>query len=64
MARSKPTIGITLGDPAGIGAEVIAKSLAKPAIRSLAAFKIIGDFSVYRRHLGPRKFFPTASLLI
>ena len=50
MARPKPTIGITLGDPAGIGPEVVAKSLAKPAVRNLARFKLIGDLAIYRRY--------------
>ena len=31
---NKPVIGITMGDPAGIGAEVIVKALADPAIRA------------------------------
>ncbi len=39
----KPIIGITLGDPAGVGPEVIAKSLAKPSIQKLGHFKIIGN---------------------
>ncbi len=38
----KPVIGITLGDPAGIGPEVIVKALADPAIRALARFVIFG----------------------
>ena len=46
----KPTIGITLGDPAGIGPEVVAKSLMKPAIRKLADFVLIGDAVIYRRY--------------
>jgi len=38
----KPAIGITMGDPAGIGPEVVAKALADPAIRSLGRFIIYG----------------------
>ena len=38
----KPTIAVTMGDPAGIGAEVIVKALADPAIRSLGRFIIYG----------------------
>ena len=38
----KPVIGITMGDPAGIGAEVIVKALAEPAIRRRARFVIYG----------------------
>lgn len=46
----KPVVGITLGDPAGIGPEVVAKSLAKPSIRRLAHFKVIGDYGIFRSH--------------
>lgn len=39
---SKPVIGITTGDPKGIGPEVVAKALQDPEISSLATFKIFG----------------------
>jgi len=39
---NKPVIGITIGDPAGIGPEVVVKALADPAIRSLGRFVIYG----------------------
>ena len=39
-------IAITMGDPAGIGAEVILKALAKPEIAVLAEWIIVGDRSV------------------
>jgi len=38
----KPLIGITMGDPAGIGAEVIVKALADPQIRELGRFIVFG----------------------
>lgn len=38
----KPVIGITMGDPAGIGAEVIVKALADPRLREQARFVIFG----------------------
>lgn len=38
----RPTIGITMGDPAGIGAEVIVKALVDPALRRKARFIIYG----------------------
>lgn len=40
--NGKPLIGITMGDPSGIGPEVIVKALADPSIRSLARFVIFG----------------------
>ncbi len=42
MSDPRPTIGITMGDPGGIGAEVIVKALADPEIRKLARFVIFG----------------------
>ena len=38
----QPLIGITMGDPAGIGPEVVVKALADPKIRSLGRFVIFG----------------------
>jgi len=40
--RAKPLIGITMGDPCGIGAEVVVKALTDPDIRSLGRFVIFG----------------------
>ncbi len=41
-SRSK-TIAITVGDPAGIGPEIVRKSLAKKSIQQLARFIVIGE---------------------
>lgn len=40
--EQRPVIGITMGEPAGIGPEVIIKALADPAIRGLARYIIYG----------------------
>lgn len=40
--RPKPVIGITMGEPAGIGPEVVVKALADPAIRKMARYVIFG----------------------
>jgi 4-hydroxythreonine-4-phosphate dehydrogenase len=40
--NDQPVIGITLGDPAGIGPEIIIKALADPMIRRSAKFIIFG----------------------
>ncbi len=40
--KPKPLVGITMGDPAGIGAEVVVKALADPEIRRLGRFIIYG----------------------
>jgi len=39
---SQPVIGITMGDAAGIGPEIIVKALAEPEIRRAAKFVIFG----------------------
>jgi len=46
--QSKPRIALTIGDPAGIGTEIILKSLADRGLLTLdAEFTIFGD----RRYL-------------
>lgn len=45
----KPVVCITMGYPAGIGPEIIVKSLASSTIRGLANFLIIGDEFVFKR---------------
>ena len=42
MTEYRPTIAITMGDPAGIGAEVIVKALADPVLRHRARYIIYG----------------------
>lgn len=41
-STSRPLIGITMGDPCGIGAETIVKALADPDVRRLGRFVIYG----------------------
>lgn len=38
-----PVVAVTLGDPAGIGAELIARLLAKPEAATLANIVLVGD---------------------
>ena len=40
---SLPVVAVTLGDPAGIGAELIARLLAKPEATALANVVLVGD---------------------
>jgi len=42
MSDPRPIIGITMGDPAGVGAEVIIKALADTDLRAQARFVIFG----------------------
>ena len=43
MVDRKPIVGITAGDPAGIGPEVVIKALSDAAIREICRPVIIGD---------------------
>ncbi|MBM3735000.1 MAG: 4-hydroxythreonine-4-phosphate dehydrogenase PdxA [Acidobacteria bacterium] len=45
----KPRIAVTMGDPAGIGPEVVVKALADPGIADLADWIVVGDAVVARR---------------
>lgn len=42
-SASRPVVALTLGDPAGIGPELIAKLLAKPEVCSRANVVLVGD---------------------
>jgi len=42
LGKDKPVIGITMGEPAGIGPEVIVKALAEPEVRRRARFVVYG----------------------
>src|SRR5438309_3701218 len=44
--KSKPRIGITMGDPSGIGPEVVLKAVAEEEIRAVCAPIIIGNAEV------------------
>ncbi|HSW57364.1 MAG TPA: 4-hydroxythreonine-4-phosphate dehydrogenase PdxA [Dehalococcoidales bacterium] len=45
----KPVIGITMGDPAGVGPEVIAKALKDKELASICIPVVIGDAGVMNR---------------
>ncbi|HHT9129756.1 MAG TPA: 4-hydroxythreonine-4-phosphate dehydrogenase PdxA [Candidatus Brocadiaceae bacterium] len=47
--KSKLLIGITAGDPCGIGPEIILKALETQSIRNLANYLIIGNKGVFDR---------------
>ncbi len=47
--RTKPRIAVTIGDPSGIGPEVVVKALADPEIAALADWVVVGDAAVMRR---------------
>src|SRR5437667_6746966 len=43
LRSSRPRIGITMGDPAGIGPEVVLKAVAEDEVQSVCVPVIIGD---------------------
>ena len=46
----KPRLALTLGDPNGIGPEVVLKALADESLRADAEFVVVGNESVLRQH--------------
>jgi len=46
----RPSIAITMGDPCGIGPEIIAKALCHPQVNCLANFHIIGDYQIFSKY--------------
>lgn len=44
--KNIPTIALTMGDPAGVGAEVVVKALADPSVAPLANWIVCGDSRV------------------
>jgi len=46
MAARRPILGITMGDPAGVGPEIIVKALARPEVMAACRPVVIGDGSV------------------
>ena len=40
---TKDTIAVTIGDPAGIGPEIVRKALADPEITALADWVVVGE---------------------
>lgn len=45
----KPRIGVTIGDPSGIGPEITLKALADEEVRAAAQLVVIGDANLLRR---------------
>jgi 4-hydroxy-L-threonine phosphate dehydrogenase PdxA len=45
----QPTIAITMGDPVGIGPEVIVKALSDPSLLPMARWVIVGEADIWRQ---------------
>jgi 4-hydroxythreonine-4-phosphate dehydrogenase len=50
--KSNPIIGISMGDPAGIGPEIIAKALARESVHRICRPLVIGDPGIMERAVG------------
>jgi 4-hydroxythreonine-4-phosphate dehydrogenase len=50
-ADPRPFVGITMGDPAGIGPEIVARALSDPGVASMARCVVYGDARVMERAL-------------
>lgn len=51
MPEQKPLIAVTMGDPAGIGPEIIAKLIADQSIGDLCRLLVIGDAGVMHKQV-------------
>jgi 4-hydroxythreonine-4-phosphate dehydrogenase len=47
--KAKPVLGLTMGDPAGIGPEICLRALREPAVLARCVPVLFGDLSVLRR---------------
>ncbi|MFQ5903398.1 MAG: PdxA family protein, partial [Candidatus Binatia bacterium] len=55
---AKPIVAITMGDPAGVGPEVVLKALAHPAVGKVCRPLVLGDWGVLQRTRHGRKHYP------
>ena len=46
---AKPVVAVTMGDPAGVGPEVVLKALAHPAVRRACRPLVLGDWKILNR---------------
>jgi 4-hydroxythreonine-4-phosphate dehydrogenase len=52
MKNEKPILGITMGDPAGIGPEIAAKAMSKKEVYEICRPLIVGDAQVMKQAIG------------
>ena len=48
----RPILGVTMGDPAGVGPEIIARALAEPAVIASSRPVVIGSAAIRKEALG------------
>jgi 4-hydroxythreonine-4-phosphate dehydrogenase len=59
--QNRPIIGITMGDPVGIGPEILVKALNNPEIHALCKPIVIGDLKILQKAM---KFLPSPLKII
>ena len=63
MKSALPILGLTMGDPAGIGPEICLRALRDPDVRKRCVPVLFGDVAVLRR-VGGRKFSALSGLVV
>jgi 4-hydroxythreonine-4-phosphate dehydrogenase len=61
MSRGRPRIGISLGDPSGIGPEIVARALGSPRIQRALVPVVFGDGPTMARFPALRRLPPIAA---
>lgn len=61
MAR--PIVAVTMGDPSGVGPEVVLKALAHPKVREVCHPLVLGDWGVLERTMRGKKRYPFSLVL-
>ena len=59
---AKPIVAVTMGDPAGVGPEVVLKALAHPAVRKACRPLVLGDWEVLNRTRHGKPRYPKLAL--
>ena len=47
---SRPVVAVPIGDPAGIGPEIVMRALMDPSVHKAVDLRVIGEVAVLRRH--------------
>jgi 4-hydroxythreonine-4-phosphate dehydrogenase len=45
----RPRVGLTMGDPAGVGPELLLRALADPCVNEQARLVLVGDLGILRK---------------
>ena len=49
VSARRPSLLVTMGDPAGVGPEIVVRALALPALRRVARLAVVGDAEILDR---------------